>query len=88
MDINGSAAVAVVGANAGRARSVGFKVDVSRGERFGRVSSEWFSRPDDERYLSLPELHDAVGPERSAPRRGPWRAGPSGWKRAATMPSA
>jgi len=31
----------------------GFKVDVSRGERIGRVSSEWFSRPDDERYLSL-----------------------------------
>ncbi|OYW10536.1 MAG: hypothetical protein B7Z53_00755 [Rhodospirillales bacterium 12-71-4] len=28
-------------------------MDVSRGERIGRVSSEWFSRPDDERYLSL-----------------------------------
>ncbi len=26
----------------------GYKVDVSRGERVGRVSSEWFSRPDDE----------------------------------------
>src|ERR1700692_344374 len=38
----------------------GFRVDVSRGERVGRVSSEWFSRPDDERYLSLTELHDAV----------------------------
>lgn len=24
------------------------------------MSSEWFSRPDDERYLSLTELHDAV----------------------------
>jgi hypothetical protein len=35
-------------------------VDVSRGERTGRVSSEWFSRPDDERYLSLSELHAAV----------------------------
>lgn len=23
------------------------------GERNGRVSSEWFNRPDDERYLSL-----------------------------------
>ncbi|MBB6464856.1 hypothetical protein HNQ96_000703 [Aminobacter lissarensis] len=34
----------------------GYKVDVSRGERVGRVSSEWFSRPDDERYLSLSEL--------------------------------
>ena len=31
-----------------------------RGERIGRVSSEWFSRPDDERYLSLERLHDAV----------------------------
>ena len=38
----------------------GFKVDVARGERIGCVSSEWFSRPDDERYLSLSSLHDAV----------------------------
>ena len=40
--------------------SSGFRVDVSRGERIGRVSSEWFSRPDDERYLSLTDLHRAV----------------------------
>jgi hypothetical protein len=40
--------------------SSGFRVDVSRGERIGRVSSEWFSRPDDERYLNLPDLYDAV----------------------------
>lgn len=40
--------------------SNGFRVDTSRGERVGRVSSEWFSRPDDERYLSLTDLHDAV----------------------------
>lgn len=40
--------------------STGFRVDLSRGERIGRVSSEWFSRPDDERYLSLTELHDTV----------------------------
>ncbi|UUP17859.1 DUF932 domain-containing protein [Nitratireductor thuwali] len=38
----------------------GYTVDVSRGERIGRVSSEWFSRPDDERYLSLSELFAAV----------------------------
>lgn len=38
----------------------GFKVDISRGRRIGRVSSEWFSRPDDERFLSLRELHAAV----------------------------
>ncbi|MGY2932810.1 hypothetical protein ACVWZ6_002412 [Bradyrhizobium sp. GM6.1] len=40
--------------------SGGFRVDVSRGQRIGRVSSEWFSRPEDERYLNLPDLHDAV----------------------------
>ncbi|RFB86392.1 DUF932 domain-containing protein [Rhizobium leguminosarum bv. trifolii] len=37
-----------------------FKVDISRGERISRVSSEWFSRPDDERFLSLTELYDTV----------------------------
>ena len=37
-----------------------YKVDISRGQRIGRVSSEWFSRPDDERYLSLSALHEAV----------------------------
>lgn len=43
-----------------QAASNGFRVNISRGERIGRVSSEWFSRPDDERYLSLTELYDAV----------------------------
>ena len=43
-----------------RDASGGYKVDVSRGERIGRVSSEWFSRPADERYLSLNELMDSV----------------------------
>jgi hypothetical protein len=38
----------------------GYKVDVSRGTRVGRVSSEWFSRPDDERFLSLGDLASAV----------------------------
>ena len=38
----------------------GYKVDLTRGEHVGRVSSEWFSRPDDERYLSLSDLHAAV----------------------------
>lgn len=37
-----------------------YKVDISRGRNIGRVSSEWFSRPDDERFLSLPELYDRV----------------------------
>lgn len=59
MNISASRAAAAAGPSAGRVVS-GFKVDVSRGERIGRVSSEWFSRPDDERYLSLSELHAAV----------------------------
>lgn len=42
--------------NAARDACGGYKVDVGRGERVGRVSSEWFSRPDDERYLSLSDL--------------------------------
>jgi hypothetical protein len=33
-----------------------YKVDVTRGSRIGRVSSEWFSRPDDQRFLSLRDL--------------------------------
>jgi hypothetical protein len=40
--------------------SGGYKVDVSRGERVGRVSSKWFSRPADERFLSLSELFASV----------------------------
>jgi hypothetical protein len=38
----------------------GYRVDPSRGNRVGRVSSEWFSRPADERYLGLDALYDAV----------------------------
>jgi hypothetical protein len=37
-----------------------YRVDVSRGERIGRVSSEWFSRPDDERFLNLNDLYAAT----------------------------
>lgn len=40
--------------------SGGYKVDVTRGQNIGRVSSEWFSRPNDARFLSLGELADAV----------------------------
>ncbi|MBP2277017.1 hypothetical protein H4W01_002398 [Sphingomonas sp. PL20] len=46
--------------DARRDTSGGYKVDVGRGERVGRVSSEWFSRPADERYLSLSELARSV----------------------------
>lgn len=44
----------------GRLESGGYKVDVSRGGHNGRVSSEWFSRPDDEKYLSLSDLYASV----------------------------
>ena len=60
MNINTSRTVAAAGLGAGQPSSSGFKVHVSRGERVSRVSSEWFSRPDDERYLSLSELYGAV----------------------------
>ena len=46
--------------NASQPVSKGYRVDISRGQNISRVSSEWFSRPDDERYLSLTELYDAV----------------------------
>ncbi|MDT9600432.1 DUF932 domain-containing protein [Sphingosinicella rhizophila] len=46
--------------DARRDPSGGYNVDVSRGQRIGRVSSEWFSRPADERYLSLSELFESV----------------------------
>lgn len=46
--------------DAGRGNAGSYKVDVSRGERIGRVSSEWFSRPDDERFLSLDDLARSV----------------------------
>lgn len=41
-------------------QGAGYKVDPTRGKRVGRVSSEWFTRPADERYLSLDDLYDAV----------------------------
>ncbi|HEX7782737.1 MAG TPA: DUF932 domain-containing protein, partial [Sphingobium sp.] len=40
--------------------SAPYRIDVSRGSRSGRVSSEWFSRPDDEKFLSLSSLYDSV----------------------------
>ncbi len=42
------------------AGGAGYKVDISRGQNIGRVSSEWFSRPDDQRFLSLDALYDTV----------------------------
>ena len=37
-----------------------FAVDISRGENIGRVSSEWFNRPDDQRFLNLDDLYGSV----------------------------
>jgi hypothetical protein len=59
--------------------SGGFRVDVSRGERIGGVSSEWFARPDDERYLNLPDLERAQA--RTVESRG------IRWRQTAIMPS-
>ncbi|MGB0497285.1 MAG: DUF932 domain-containing protein [Rubricella sp.] len=44
----------------GRPERGGYKVDASRGGHDGSVSSEWFSRPDDEKYLSLSDLYASV----------------------------
>ncbi len=60
MNIKTSRNIAASGFIASGETSPGFKIDISRGQRVGRVSSEWFSRPDDERYLSLSELYGAV----------------------------
>jgi hypothetical protein len=37
-----------------------FKVDVSRGGHNGIVSSQWFSRPDDQRFLNLDDLYEST----------------------------
>ncbi|QSR19726.1 DUF932 domain-containing protein [Novosphingobium sp. KA1] len=37
-----------------------YRVDISRGENISRVSSEWFARPADERFLSLRDLYANV----------------------------
>jgi hypothetical protein len=47
-----------------------YKVDISRGRNIGRVSSEWYSRPDDEKFLSLDDLYENVRRRATAPARG------------------
>jgi hypothetical protein len=49
-----------IGTTIEQAVSGSFKVDAMRGQRIGRVSSEWFSRPADERYLNLSDLYASV----------------------------
>jgi hypothetical protein len=46
--------------DAARDGNGGYKVDIGHGQRIGRVSSEWFNRPADERYLSLSDLMASV----------------------------
>ena len=41
----------------------GYKADVSRETRIGRVSTEWFIRPPDRRFLSLTDLWNSVKPK-------------------------
>ncbi len=69
--------------NATRDSTGGYMVDMNRGARIGRVSSEWFSRPADERYLSLLAVLYTALP--SAAALGQWSAGRFGWRRAATI---
>jgi len=57
--LNSQGATAMV-ANLSPDPSGAFRVDPSRGQRNSRVASEWYSRPDDERYFSLTALYDAV----------------------------
>ena len=40
--------------------SAAFKVDISRGGHNGIVSSQWFSRPDDQRFLNLDDLYETT----------------------------
>ena len=53
----------------GRDSSVGNKVDVRRGGKISRVSSDCFSRPADERYLSfrISTPRFIVGPDEPNP---------------------
>jgi hypothetical protein len=62
-----------------------FRLDVSRRQRIGRVSSEWFARFDNGRLLNLPDHHEAVRgrAERAQARTIESRA--FGWKRTGTI---
>ena len=54
--------------DAAREGAGGYKVDVTRGERIGRVSSEWFSRPADERYpVAVGSVRRRARPLRAQP---------------------
>lgn len=46
----------------------GVKVDPFKGKRDSTVSSQWFNRPDDQRFLSISDLLSAVAGRREASR--------------------
>lgn len=50
----------VMPVTAGASAAPGYRIDLSRGSNNARVSSEWFSRPDDQRFLSLDDLYAHV----------------------------
>jgi hypothetical protein len=54
----------------------GYKVDVSRGERIGRVSSEWFSRPVNRHPKLTPDRRSKLTPicRRAERERSPRRS--------------
>ena len=66
----------------------GYKMDATRGERVRRVSSEWFSRPADERYLSLWDLYATVRRRTERSRTRTLESAAIRVEAAATMPSA
>jgi hypothetical protein len=45
-----------------------FKIDAFRGQRSGLVSSQWFDRPADQRFLSLTDLFASVQARKEASR--------------------
>lgn len=47
-------------ANHGTSARAPYRVDISKGQNISRVSSEWFARPADERFLSLDDLYARV----------------------------
>jgi hypothetical protein len=71
--------------NDGGKVSSDYKVDISRGRNVSRVSSEWYSRPDDEKFLSLNDLYDSVrGRAEHATRDGFSWQDPSGTARSSS----
>jgi hypothetical protein len=76
-----------VSQHGGQRVSGAFRVDISRGQRIDRVSSEWFARPDDERYLNRRTSIRPCAAGQSAPRPARSKADPSALRLPETTPS-